>query len=78
MKEHAENELKPAGNTPEHAENAPARTSYDASARTVLPWKRLAGAFLAGIPFFFTLPYTIQAWRSSTYHTKTTNILTLP
>lgn len=65
MKEHAENELKPAGNTPEHAENAPARTSHDASARTVLPWKRLAGAFLAGIPFFFTLPYTIHAWRSS-------------
>ena len=30
-----------------------------------LPWKRLAGAFLAGIPFFCTLPYTLHSWRSS-------------
>ena len=30
-----------------------------------LPWKRLAGAFLAGIPFFCTLPYSIHSWRAS-------------
>lgn len=30
-----------------------------------LPWKRLAGAFLAGIPFFCTLPYTVHSWRTS-------------
>ncbi len=30
-----------------------------------LPWKRLAGAFLAGIPFCCTLPYTVHSWRSS-------------
>ena len=33
-------------------------------ART-LPWKRFAGAFLAGIPFFCMLPYTVNSWRSS-------------
>lgn len=30
-----------------------------------LPWKRLAAAFLAGIPFFLTLPYTFHSWRTS-------------
>ena len=30
-----------------------------------LPWIRLAGALLAGIPFFLTLPYTVNSWRSS-------------
>ena len=30
-----------------------------------LPWKRLAGTFLAGIPFFCTLPYTMHSWRTS-------------
>lgn len=30
-----------------------------------LPWERLAGAFLAGIPFWCTLPYTVHSWRSS-------------
>ena len=29
-----------------------------------LPWKRFTGAFLAGIPFFFTLPYTVNSWHS--------------
>jgi len=33
--------------------------------RASLPWMRLAGAFLAGIPFFCTLPYTVGSWRSS-------------
>jgi len=30
-----------------------------------LPWLRLAGAFLAGVPFFLTLPYTVYSWRFS-------------
>ena len=34
------------------------------SARHLL-WKRLAGAFLAGIPFFCTLPYMIHSWHWS-------------
>lgn len=29
-----------------------------------LPWKRIAGAILAGIPFFCTLPYMVNSWRS--------------
>ena len=37
-----------------------------AAAAQPLPWKRLlAGAFLAGIPFFCTLPYSVHSWRSS-------------
>ncbi|MBP5585333.1 MAG: hypothetical protein J6Y92_03140 [Lentisphaeria bacterium] len=42
----------------------PGPASETASAAS-LPWKRLAGAFLAGIPFFCTLPYTVNSWRSS-------------
>ena len=39
---------------PENAEtSAPAPETVSAP---VLPWKRLAAAFLAGIPFFCTLP----------------------
>ena len=30
-----------------------------------LPWNRLAGAFLTGIPFFCTLPYTVHSWLTS-------------
>ncbi len=30
-----------------------------------LPWNRLAGAFLAGIPFWCTLPYTVHSWKTS-------------
>ena len=30
-----------------------------------LPWNRLAGAFLAGIPFCCTLPYTVHSWKTS-------------
>jgi len=33
--------------------------------RASMPWMRLAGAFLAGIPFFCTLPYTVGSWKSS-------------
>jgi len=50
---------KPVRNTPE-----PTPASETVSAAS-LPWNRLAGAFLAGIPFFCTLPYTAQSWRSS-------------
>ena len=48
---------------PENAETpAPAPETASTS---VLPWKRLAAAFLAGIPFFCTLPYTFHSWRTS-------------
>jgi len=50
---------KPVQNAP-----VPESASETASAAS-LPWKRLAGAFLAGIPFFFTLPYTVNSWRAS-------------
>ena len=30
-----------------------------------LPWKRLSLAFMGGIPFFLTLPYTFHSWRVS-------------
>ena len=43
---------------------APESASEAASAAT-LPWKRLAGAFLAGIPFFCTLPYVVNSWHAS-------------
>ena len=33
--------------------------------RASVPWMRLAGAFLAGIPFFCTLPYTVGSWKVS-------------
>ena len=32
--------------------------------RASVPWIRLAGAFLAGIPFFCTLPYTVGSWKT--------------
>jgi len=33
--------------------------------RASVSWMRLAGAFLAGIPFFCTLPYTVGSWKVS-------------
>lgn len=42
----------------------PEPVSETASAAS-LPWERLAGAFLAGIPFFCTLPYTLHSWKTS-------------
>ena len=50
---------KPVGDTP-----IPKPASETASAPS-LPWKRLTGAFLAGIPFFCTLPYTVHSWWTS-------------
>ncbi len=50
---------KPVKDTP-----APGPGSETASGAS-LPWNRLAGAFLTGIPFFCTLPYTVNSWRSS-------------
>ncbi len=45
---------------------APASESASETASAAfLPWKRLAGAFLAGIPFFCTLPYTVNSWQAS-------------
>lgn len=52
----------------EQAENKPESVPASATATTVpaaLPWKRLVPAFLAGIPFFLTLPYTFHSWRTS-------------
>lgn len=49
---------KPVQNT-EEPKPAP-----DASAPS-LPWNRLAGAFLAGIPFFCTMSYTVHSWKTS-------------
>jgi len=62
MKDHDAAERKSAESAP-----APAPGKADAGMASLagLPWKRLAGAFLAGIPFFCTLPYTFQSWRSS-------------
>lgn len=37
----------------------------EAASVSRLPRLRFAGAFLAGIPFFCTLPYTVHSWRSS-------------
>ena len=53
--------------TPENTEplrKSPSYPEVDA-APSILPWKRLTLAFLAGIPFFLTLPYTIHSWRIS-------------
>lgn len=49
----------PAGNTP------PSAPVPETSPATRTPWFRLAGAFLAGIPFFCTLPYSVHSWRIS-------------
>lgn len=50
-------------NPSENAESAvPASESVP---RASVPWMRLAGAFLAGIPFFCSLPYTVGSWKAS-------------
>ena len=50
-------------NPSENAESSvPASESVP---RVPAPWMRLAGAFLAGIPFFCTLPYTVGSWKVS-------------
>ena len=51
-------------NKPVRDTSGPGPASETASAPS-LPWKRLAGAFLAGIPFFCTMPYTVRSWFSS-------------
>ena len=49
-------------NPSENAESSvPASESVP---RVPVPWMRLAGAFLAGIPFFCTLPYTVGSWKT--------------
>ena len=50
-------------NPSENAEN-PVPASEPIPTASV-PWMRLAGAFLAGIPFFCTLPYSVESWRHS-------------
>ena len=54
MKEQAENK-------PEAVPTINTATNVTAS----LPWKRLALACLAGIPFALTLPYTVHSWKIS-------------
>ena len=51
-------------NRPVKDTSVPEPASEAASDHT-LPWNRLAGAFLAGIPFFCTLPYTVHSWKTS-------------
>lgn len=51
---------RPAGDMPSPDPVPLARKSVSCP-----PWLRLAGAFLAGIPFFCTLPYTVHSWRIS-------------
>lgn len=41
------------------------QSMQDARAQVFKPFSRLAGAILAGIPFFCTLPYSVQSWRTS-------------
>ena len=48
----------------EDRKSAAAPAAFPVSAQP-LPWKRFAGVFLAGIPFFLTLPYTFHSWRIS-------------
>ena len=49
-----------------HVKDMPPQEPASETASAVsLPWERLAGAFLAGIPFWCTLPYTVHSWRSS-------------
>ena len=60
------NEQKPAetAQTSAPATEAAAPAANNA-APSALPWKRFTPAFLAGIPFFLTLPYTFYSWRIS-------------
>lgn len=66
MKENMTNEQKPAENV---QTSAPATEvavpAANTAAPSALPWKRFTPAFLAGIPFFLTLPYTVHSWRIS-------------
>ena len=48
--------VKNTPTTPSASETAPVHS---------LPWNRLAGAFLSGIPFWCTLPYTLHSWKTS-------------
>ena len=41
------------------------RSEQTAAASRPVPKKRLAGVFLAGIPFFCTLPYSLHSWWTS-------------
>ena len=51
-------------NKPVHDAKEPIPVS-EANSASSLPWERLAGAFLTGIPFFCTLPYTVHSWKTS-------------
>ena len=60
------NKQKPAENVQTSAPATEvAAPAANTAAPAALPWKRLVFAFLAGIPFFLTLPYTVQSWRIS-------------
>ena len=65
MNEHAGNDRRPPADQPAQVETPPAPAASEAVLPAGLPWKRLTGAVLTGIPFFCTLPYTIHSWRSS-------------
>jgi hypothetical protein len=60
------NEQKPAENVQTSAPATEvAAPAANTAAPSALPWKRFVSAFLAGIPFFLTLPYTFHSWRIS-------------
>lgn len=60
------NKQKPAENVQTSAPATEvAAPAANTAAPAALPWKRLVFAFLAGIPFFLTLPYTFYSWRAS-------------
>ena len=60
------NKQKPAENVQTSAPATEvAAPAANTAAPSALPWKRLVFAFLAGIPFFLTLPYTFYSWRAS-------------
>ena len=69
MRNQAENERKPMSveQTPagDARNSAPASSSVAGASASALLWMRIAGIFPAGIPFFFTLPYTVKSWRIS-------------
>ena len=59
--ETSQESVPPTTETPQTA----ADSVTDKAAPSILPWIRLAGAFLAGIPFFCTIPYSVHSWRTS-------------
>jgi hypothetical protein len=59
--EASQNPVPASAETPRKtADSAPEK-----AVSSVFPWMRFAGAFLAGIPFFCTVPYSVHSWHTS-------------